>query len=93
MLRVFACAGALVLAACGIKAVDDSELQLVGRVAVVLLNLVVAHVAILVHVVALQDIKCRGTQRERLVFQETLLHNQVETHVVIVIVEIQLMAV
>ena len=93
MLGIFACTSAFVFTAGGIQAVNDSKLQLVGRVAVVLLNLVVAHIAILVHVVALQGVKNGHTQRERLVLQETLLRHEVETDVVIVIVEVQLMAV
>ena len=60
---------------------------------VVLLDLVVAHVAVFVHATTSQDVEHRCANGERLVFQEALLHDNAKVHVVVIVVEIQLMAV
>ena len=60
---------------------------------VVLLDLVVAHVAVFVHATALKDIEHSSADSERFVFQEALLHDNAKVCLVVVVVEIQLMAV
>ena len=59
---------------------------------VVLLDLVIAHVAVFVHATTLQDVEHGGTDSERFVFQEALLNDNAKVQVVVIVVEIQLMA-
>ena len=60
---------------------------------IVLLDLVVAHIAVFVHSTALKDVEHGGADGERLVLQETLLHHNTKVHIVVIVVEIQLMTV
>ena len=98
-LRLHSCLGilastrAFVFAARRIQAIIHRNLKLVRREAVVLLNLVVAHVAVFVHATVLQDVEYRCSDGERFVFQEALLHDNAKVHVVVIVVEIQLVAV
>ena len=59
---------------------------------IVLLDLVVAHIAVFVHATVSQDVEHGGTDGERLVLQEALLHDNAKVQVVVIVVEIQLMA-
>ena len=59
---------------------------------IVLLDLVIAHIAVFVHATMSQDVEHGGADGERFVFQEALLHDNAKVCVVVVVVEIQLMA-
>ena len=60
---------------------------------IVLLDLVVAHVAVFVHSTVSQDVEHGCTNGERFVFQEALLNDNAKIKIVVIVVEIQLMAV
>ena len=64
-------------------------MELVRRENIVLLDLVVTHVAVFVHATVSQDVEHGGSDG---VLQEALLHDNAKVHVVVIVVEIQLMA-
>ena len=90
---IFTSARAFIFAARRVQAIIHRDLQLMRRENIVLLDLVVAHVAVFVHATVSQDVEHGGTDGKRLVLQETLLHDNAKVQVVVIVVEIQLMAV
>ena len=67
-------------------------MELVRRENIVLLDLVIAHIAVFVHATVSQDVEHGYADGERLVLQETLLHDNAKVCIIVIVVEIQLMA-
>ena len=66
---------AFVFAACRVQAIEYRDLELVRRENIVLLDLIVAHVAVFVHTAVPHDVEYSSADSERFVLQETLLHD------------------
>lgn len=90
LLRLLSGTCSLIFAAGGVETIDDGEVQLVGRETVVLLNLIVAHVGILVLAITLQNVYHGNPQGERFFAEEALLYHEAQAAVVVVVVEVHI---
>ena len=73
-LSLLAGASAFILATGSVESIDEREHQLVGREAVVLLNLIVATIRELVHTIALEAVEHSSTQSKRVVLERSEEH-------------------